>query len=60
MVSLAQWYNGNVVGRINELTPCPVQLALGRVTTVSQQTTSVCNQPSKTNAASYLSGMENE
>jgi len=50
---VAAWRNGNVVGRINEVTLRRARLVLGRVTVFGGQTTSLFHQATQANSASY-------
>ena len=50
---VAAWRNGNVVGRINEVTLRRARLVLGWVTVFGGQTTSVFHQATQANSAFY-------
>jgi len=54
-VLAAAWRSGNIVGRINEVTPRRARLVglLGWVTVFGGQTTSVFHQATQANSASY-------
>jgi len=50
---VAAWRSGNIVGRINEVTPRWARLVLGWVTVFGGQTTSLFHQATQANSASY-------